>query len=55
MLIHTPDKNIAIAEVFRNEAGEIFLRWKKPSSKVYEEIPLSRFLDLVYKAAGEPA
>lgn len=55
MLIHTPEKNIAIAEVFRNEAGEIFLRWKKPSSKVYEEIPLSRFLDLVYKAAGEPA
>lgn len=55
MLIHTPDKNIAVAEVYRNEAGDIFLRWKKPSAKVYEEISLSKFLDLVYQAAGEPA
>lgn len=55
MLVHTPDKNIAVAEVFRDEGGDISLRWKKPGANVYESMSLAQFLDLIYKAAGTPA
>ena len=54
-LVHTPDKNITVAEVFRDEGGVISLRWKKPGANVYESMSLAQFLDLIYKAAGTPA
>ena len=55
MLVHTPDKNVTVAEVFRDEGGVISLRWKKPGANVYESMSLAQFLDLIYKAAGTPA
>ena len=55
MLVHTPDKNITVAEVFRDEDGGVYLRWKKPGANVYESMSLAKFLDLVYQAAGTTA
>lgn len=55
MLVHTPDKNITVAEVFRDEDGVISLCWKKPGANVYESMSLAQFLDLIYQAAGTPA
>lgn len=47
MMVHTPERNISIAEVFAVD-GVVYLRFKKPKDKTYEVITLDNFLSLVY-------
>lgn len=53
MFVTTPTHRIKVAEVYRDSTGTIMLRIKQ--NKSYEEISLAHFLDLVFRAAGEPA
>ena len=47
IMVHTPEQNISVAEVFAVE-GVVYLRFKKPKEKAYEVITLDNFLSLVY-------
>ena len=47
-MIYTPEAHIAITEVFA-ENGVVFLKFKKPKTKVYEVMTLDTFLSLVYQ------
>lgn len=47
-MLHTPEANIAIAEVFA-ERGVVYLKFKKARTQVYEIVTLDCFLAQIYQ------